>query len=148
MNDLGKFASQVGGSVDVTEWALPGDRGISFLEWGVIIAVGLLDIILARITGIPMSEPVNNAKLLAIIVALWLLTAVLTRASGFGIGCEVIVETVVKFFLFTLVASILSYYLATNPAPLNDALMVKVDSLLGFSWPNFFAWVSNQNQLV
>ena len=89
----------------------------------------------------------NNARLLVAIVVLWLLTAALTRASGFGIGCEVIVENVVKFFVFTLAASILSYYLATNPAPLNDALMVKVDSLLGFSWPHFFAWVLNNEPI-
>ena len=83
----------------------------------------------------------KNVELLAVVFAVWPLTAVLTRVLGFGIGTEVIAENAAKFFLFTLAASTLSYFLATGPAPLNDALMVKIDGLLGFSWPDFFAWV-------
>ena len=102
-----------------------------------------MNVILAHITGISMSEPINNAKLLTIIVAVWPLTAVLTRFTGFGVGTEIIAENAAKFFLFTLAASTFSYYLATNQAPLNDALMVKMDSFLGFSWPAFFGWVND-----
>jgi len=122
-------------------WTMPGDRLISHLEWAAIIGIGLVNVILARVTSISLSEPMKNAELLAIIFAVWPLTAVLTRLTGFGIGAEVIAENAAKFFLFTLAASTLSYFLATNPAPLNDTLMVRIDGLLGFSWPDFFAWV-------
>jgi membrane-associated phospholipid phosphatase len=122
-------------------WTMPGDRWISHLEWAAIIGIGLVNVILARVTSISLSEPMKNAELLAIIFAVWPLTAVLTRLTGIGIGAEVIAENAAKFFLFTLAASTLSYFLATNPAPLNDTLMVRIDGLLGFSWPDFFAWV-------
>jgi membrane-associated phospholipid phosphatase len=122
-------------------WIMLGDRWISHLEWAAIIGIGLVNVILARVTGISLSEPKKNVELLAIIFAIWPLTAVLTRLTGFGVGAEVIGENAAKFFLFTLAASTLSYFLATNPAPLNDALMVKIDGLLGFSWPDLFAWV-------
>ena len=123
-------------------WTVPRDRLISLIQWAVIICVGLADVVLARATGVSISEPGNTAKLLMIIVAVWPLTAVFTRLTGFGVGGEDIAENVAKFSLFAFVAIILSYYLAANRAPLNDALMVKIDGLFGFSWPDFFSWVS------
>lgn len=123
-------------------WAAPRDRLISLIQWAVIICVGLADVVLAHVTGVSISEPGNTAKLLMVIVAVWPLTAVFTRLTGFGAGGEVIAENVAKFSLFAFVAIVLSYYLAVNRAPLNDALMVKIDGLFGFSWPDFFSWVS------
>ena len=125
----------------MTDWNMPGDRWISLLEWAVIIGVGLADIILARVTGISLPKSLKSAEIFATILAAWPLAAVLTRLTGFGIGAEVVAENVAKFVLITLAAVTLSYFLATNPAPLNDALMVKIDGLLGFSWPDFFGWV-------
>jgi membrane-associated phospholipid phosphatase len=120
---------------------MPRDKWISFVEWSVIIGVGVVDIILSRTTGISISVPVNNAETLAIIVALWPLTALLTRLTGFAKGSESLAESVAKFFVYIMVVTALEYYLATNQAPLNDPLMVKIDRLFGFSWPEFFAWV-------
>jgi membrane-associated phospholipid phosphatase len=145
MSDMSKSVSSIRAQGGMVGWAMPRDRWISLLEWAIIISLGSANVMLAHITGISMSEPISNAKILTIIVAVWPLTAVLTRLTGFGVGTEVIAENAAKFFLFTLVASAFSYYLATNSAPLNDALIVKIDGLLGFSWPAFFAWVSNHN---
>lgn len=120
---------------------MPRDQWVSRLEWVVIIGVALADIILAHDTGISFPKSLKSAEILATILAVWPLSAMLTRLTGFGIGAEVIAENVAKFILITLTAVTLSYFLATNPAPLNDALMVKIDGLLGFSWPDFFGWV-------
>lgn len=122
---------------------MPRDKWISFAEWAVIIGVCLVDIILSRITGISISVPPNNAETLLIIVVLWPLTALLTRLTGFAKGSETIAENAAKFFMYIMVVTSLEYYLATNQAPLNDALMVKIDGLLGFSWPEFFGWVGD-----
>lgn len=141
IGDTSKLVSGVSAHDWSISWAMPRDRWISFVEWAAIIGIGLLNVILARVIGISLSEPIKSVELLAIIFAVWPLTAVLTRLTGFGIGTEVIAENAAKFLLFTLVASTLSYFLATSQAPLNDAMMVKIDGLLGFSWPDFFAWV-------
>jgi membrane-associated phospholipid phosphatase len=124
---------------------MPREKWISLIEWAVIIGVCLIDIILAHITGISISGVAADVKLLTIVVALWPLTALLTRLTGFAKGGETIAENAAKFISFTVVVSAFEYYLAANPAPLNDALMVKIDGLLGFSWPAYFGWVSNHN---
>jgi membrane-associated phospholipid phosphatase len=138
---MSRVASDLPAPIRKISWAVPRDRWISVLEWAVIIGIGLMNVILAGVTGISLSEPLKDAELLAVIFALWPVTAALTRITGFGVGTEVIAENAAKFFSFTVAASTLSYFVAINPAPLNDALMVKIDGLLGFNWPNFFGWV-------
>ncbi len=122
-------------------WNTPRDRWISLLEWAFIIGIGLADLILSSLNGISLSEPARNTKIFVAIFAIWPLAAVLTRVTSIGAGLEVIAENITKFVFVTLAALTLSYFLAANPAPLNDELMVKVDAFFGFSWPDFFEWV-------
>jgi membrane-associated phospholipid phosphatase len=129
-------------------WSTPRDRSISLLEWAFIIGIGLADLILSRLTGISLSEPTTNTEIFVTIFAIWPLAAILTRVTGIGAGLEVIAENVAKFVFVTLAALTLSYFLAANPAPLNDELMVKIDAFFGFRWPDFFAWVLDHKTIA
>lgn len=145
---LGKSASEVVGAGDATEWASPRERWASLIQWGIIISVGLMDLILARIAGISLSLPMRVVETSAAIVGVWPFTAIFTRLSGFAVGCEVIAENLAKLLLFSFFACALSYYLAINPAPLHDALMVEIDRFLGFSWQDFFGSVGSHPALA
>ena len=89
----------------IANWVTPRDRWISRIEWAAIVGIALVNVVLARRTGIALSEPLKDVELLAVVFAVWPLAAVLTRLTGFGVGAEVIAENAVKFFLFTLAAS-------------------------------------------
>src|SRR5579863_8167986 len=101
---LGTSASEVVGAGDATEWASPRERWASLIQWGIIISVGLMDLILARIAGISLSLPMRDVETSAAIVGVWPFAAIFTRLSGFAVGCEVIAENLAKLLLFSFFA--------------------------------------------
>ena len=127
---------------------LSRDRLISLIGWGAILGIFLADMLLFRVTGIGLSYSNVIGKILMLIVALWPVMAVATRLTGFGVGAEVIAENVAKFCLLTYAACLLSYFLAASPMPLQDRYIVKMDALLGFDWPSFYAFVSSHHSLA
>ena len=116
------------------------DHWVSAAEWGVIAGMIALDAAFAGATGIAVQGALPQVKLLAIIVALWPATALLTRITGFAKDGTFLAEIPGKFFTYITVASVLEYYLATSPAPLHDELMIRADHALGFDWRALCWW--------
>jgi hypothetical protein len=116
------------------------DRSVSVVEWSAIVALIAIDAIFAATTGIGIRRLGAYTETLAIIFALWPALALLTRATGFAKGGAFLAEAVAKALIFIYVATVLEYYLATSPAPLQDDLLIRADHALGFDWPAVFAW--------
>ncbi|HUB98070.1 MAG TPA: phosphatase PAP2 family protein [Stellaceae bacterium] len=116
------------------------DHWVSAAEWGVIVLVIGLDAAFARATGIPVDGALKHAQLLGVMVAIWPVTVLGTRLTGFAKGAGFLAELPAKFFIYIAVASVLEYYLATSPAPLGDGLLIAADRSLGVDWPAICAW--------
>lgn len=127
---------------------LPRERLISLVQWGVILGVMLLDLCLARVTGIGPSHLSDKMKFLIIVLAVWPAITIVTRLTGFAVGAEVIAENIAKFCWFSLVGCVLTYFVAMSERPLQDTLVVKIDSYLGFSWQEFFLFISNHKVIA
>jgi len=123
------------------------DRTISLVEWAVIAAIILLDIAFARATGIPIVNWHRRALGIAIVASAWPLTALLIRITGLAKGAQSLAEIVPKALSYTMVASVLEYYLAATSAPLHDDLLIRIDHALGFDWLAVCNWTVAHPQL-
>jgi hypothetical protein len=115
------------------------DQIVSAGEWGVIVAVVILDAILARATGIGVDTG-KKVLLIAIIAGIWPVTALISRLTGLAKDGVFLTEIPGKFFSYVFAASVLEYYLATTPAPLYDDLLIRADAALGVDWPSLCRW--------
>jgi membrane-associated phospholipid phosphatase len=126
-------------------WAVPdgggmkADHWISALEWGVIAVLIITDVAFAQWTGIPVTHWHRRVAAITLIVALWPVALFLTRVSGRARDAAFLAEIPGKAFAYICVATICEYYCATSPAPLHDALLIRLDSLLDFHWPAIYA---------
>jgi len=120
---------------------------ISLCEWAVIIATFGVDMWFSKYSGIPLNFSTNTILAIVLICALWPTVYVLTQWTGVGKGSEVIAESAAKFFAFVFAICCLEYYLASMGGPLWDDTLIKIDDLLGFSWPDFYAFVTRHSSL-
>ena len=118
------------------------DGWISAAEWGAIAGIVALDAVFAWTTGIPVAGTVKHAELLAIIIAIWPVTVLLTRITGFAPGSGTLAEIPGKFFTYICVASVLEYYLATSQRPFGDSALIAADRTMGVDWPAICAWAA------
>ena len=123
------------------------DRIISRAEWIFIGMTGIADLALSHFWGVPITVSLHVLAALAIIVAVWPVTALITRRTGFAKGSEVLAENAAKFFVFIFFVSAFEYFMAFNQAPLYDEKLISIDAALGFHWPDFFAWI-NDHRLI
>jgi membrane-associated phospholipid phosphatase len=123
------------------------DHWISAAEWTVIAVMIALDAAFSASTGIAVSGAAASAKLLGIIILLWPALFLASRASGLARESVFLAEIPGKVLTYILVCSVLEYYLATSPAPLHDALMIRGDVALGVSWPELCRWGQAHPQL-
>jgi membrane-associated phospholipid phosphatase len=118
------------------------DHWISAAEWGVVAGIIALDAGFAHATGIPVAGALKHAELLAVIVAIWPVTVLVTRLTGMAADGDFLAEIPGKFFTYIAVASVLEYYLATSQAPFHDDQLIGMDRSLGVSWPALCWWTS------
>jgi membrane-associated phospholipid phosphatase len=123
------------------------DYWISAIEWIIIAGIVAIDVGFARATGIGVDSVWPHAEVLALIILIWPAAVLLTRLTGFAEDGAFLAEIPGKFFTYITVASVLEYYLATSPAPLNDALLIDSDRALGFSWPAACRWLAGHDTL-
>jgi membrane-associated phospholipid phosphatase len=120
------------------------DYWVSAIEWIVIAGIVAIDVGMAHATGIGVDA--NGAwtygETVALLILIWPATLLLTHVTGFAKDAAFLSEIPGKFFAYIAVASVLEYYLATSPAPLNDGLLIDSDHALGFDWPAACRWLA------
>ena len=118
-------------------------RRIARAEWGLIAGIGLIDLALGLITGLPVTAPSSFLLGLGLLSAIWPLTALLARFAPLLKGGVAVAENILKYLSISLAGSVLEYYIAASPLPLADRQLIALDRWLGFDWPVFFDWVGH-----
>jgi membrane-associated phospholipid phosphatase len=122
------------------------ERWVSAAEWAVIVLLVAIDAGFAAATGIGVRRGLAYAETFALVIAIWPAMALFIRLTGIAKGGADIAEMAAKFLVFIYVATVLEYYVATSPAPLHDALLIRADRALGFDWPAVFAWFEDHRR--
>ncbi|HZT88934.1 MAG TPA: phosphatase PAP2 family protein [Stellaceae bacterium] len=115
------------------------DRWISGIEWGVVALLVAADVAFAAMTGIPVVNWQRRTLAIALLVALWPATLLLTRLAGRAGDASFLAEIPGKAFAYIAAATICEYYCATSQAPLHDPLLIRLDGLLGVRWTDLYA---------
>jgi hypothetical protein len=123
------------------------DYWVSAIEWIVIAGIVAIDAGFARATGIRVDGVWSYGEALVLIILIWPVMVLFTRLTGLVEDGAFLAEIPGKFFTYIAVASVLEYYLATSPAPLNDALLIDSDRVLGFSWPAACHWLAGHETI-
>jgi membrane-associated phospholipid phosphatase len=123
------------------------DHWTTSLEWAVIATILALVLAFAAATGIPVVNWQQRALAIGIVVSAWPAIALLSHATGLAKGTAFLAEIPGKALAYIGIASVLEYYLATSSAPLNDALLIRVDRALGFEWISLCNWAAAHPQI-
>jgi membrane-associated phospholipid phosphatase len=106
--------------------------------WLGVGATGLLDLVWCRAIGLSLTGAVPFVGAMGG----FLLAAIILRAFDVRSRFAAVAETVALWLAFAHTDNLLSYLAATPALKLQDALLVRLDHILGFGWRDFAATVT------